>query len=143
MNPISLIFKNSLSKDIKTMNEHKSKTAENCRDGNVLNGASNEKDPKVLAECQDAVGDVMYTKKMDDGDYKFLVKLDKKYDYLVNDKNDEKTDGLLFVEVVPKDQNLKTVDLPKEGESTYLGRMGHRQAKGWHEMHPTWQVVKE
>ena len=30
--------------------------------GNVLNGASNE-DLKVLAECQDAVGDVMHTKK--------------------------------------------------------------------------------
>jgi len=130
--------------DVKTVEEHKSKKGDNCRDGNVLDGASNEGDLKVLAECQDATGDVMHTKKMNDGDYKFLVKLDDKYGFLVNDKNDEKTDGLLVVEVVPKDQDISTVDLPKEGDKVHFwGAWVTDKPKGWHEIHPTWVVSKE
>lgn len=49
----------------------------------------------------------MHTKKMDDGDYRFLLKLEDKYQFLVNDKNEEKTDGLLVIKVVPKDQDLE------------------------------------
>lgn len=130
--------------DQETIDEHQSKEGEHCRDGNVLNGASNEEDLKVLAECQDAVGDVMHTKKMDDGDYKFLLKLDDKYEFLVNDKNEEKTDGLLVVEVVPKDQDLNNVDLPKEGDKVHVwGAWVTDKPKGWHEIHPTWEVVKQ
>jgi hypothetical protein len=130
--------------DLKTTEEHKSKEGEHCRNGNVLDGASNEEDLKVLAECQDAIGDVMHTKKMDDGDYKFLLKLEDKYEFLINDKNDEKTDGLLVVEVVPKDQDLKNVDLPKEGDKVHVwGAWVTDKPKGWHEIHPTWEVTKE
>ena len=130
--------------DQKTRDEHQSKQGEHCRDGNVLDGASNEEDLKVLTECQDAVGDVMHTKKMDDGDYKFLLKLEDKYEFLVNDKNEEKTEGLLVVEVVPKDQDLKSVDLPKEGDKVHVwGAWVTDKPKGWHEIHPTWEVVKQ
>ena len=130
--------------DLKVTEEHKSKEGEHCRNGNVLDGASNEEDLKVLAECQDAIGDVMHTKKMDDGDYKFLLKLEDKYEFLINDKNDEKTDGLLVVEVVPKDQDLKNVDLPKEGDKVQVwGAWVTDKPKGWHEIHPTWEVTKE
>jgi hypothetical protein len=75
------------SEDQIVIREHKSLTGPNCRTGDVLNGASNEKDLKVLSECQEAVGIVKHTKKMDDGDYKFFLDVDKKYDFLVNDKN--------------------------------------------------------
>jgi hypothetical protein len=130
--------------DLKETEEHKSKEGEHCRNGNVLDGASNEEDLKVLAECQDAIGDVMHTKKMDDGDYKFLLKLEDKYEFLINDKNDEKTDGLLVVEVVPKDQDLKNVDLPKEGDKVHVwGAWVTDKPKGWHEIHPTWEVTKD
>lgn len=130
--------------DLKATEEHKSKEGEHCRNGNVLDGASNEEDLKVLAECQDAIGDVMHTKKMDDGDFKFLLKLEDKYEFLINDKNDEKTDGLLVVEVVPKDQDLKNVDLPKEGDKVHVwGAWVTDKPKGWHEIHPTWEVTKE
>lgn len=132
------------NEDKKTTEEHKSVTGDNCRDGNVLDGASNEGDLKVLADCQDAVGDVMHTKNMNDGDYKFLVKLEDKYKFLINDKNDEKTDGLLIVEVVPKDQDIKTVDLPKEGDKVHIwGAWVTDKPKGWHEIHPTWEVTKD
>ena len=130
--------------DVKTVEEHKSKKGDNCRDGNVLDGASNEPDLKVLADCQDATGDVMHTKKMNDGDYKFLLKVDDKYGFLVNDKNDEKTDGLLVVEVVPKDQDISTVDLRKEGDKVHFwGAWVTDKPKGWHEIHPTWEVTKQ
>ena len=130
--------------DKKTLEDHKSLTGDNCRSGNVLDVASNEEDLKVLAECQEATGDVMHTKKMDDGDYKFLLKLDDKYEYLINDKNNEKTDGLLVVEVVPDDQNIDTVGLPESGDKVHIwGAWVTDKPKGWHEIHPSWQITKE
>ena len=130
--------------DKKTVEVHKSISGDNCRNGNVLSGASNEEDLKVLAECQEAVGDVIHTKKMDDGDYKFLLKLDDKYDFLINDKNNEKTDGLLVVEVVPDDQNIDSVALPESGDKVHIwGAWVTDKPKGWHEIHPTWQITKE
>ena len=130
--------------DQKSVQEHETVISNNCRDGNVLVGASNAEDLKVLAECQDAVGDVMHTKKMDDGDYKFLLKLEDKYQFLINDKNDEKTDGLLVVEVVPPDQDLQNVVLPEAGDKVHVwGAWVTDEPKGWHEIHPTWQVTKE
>lgn len=132
------------NEDLKTIQEHKSKSGEHCRDGNVLQGASNEKDLKVLAECQDAVGDVMHTKKMDDGDYKFLLKLDDKYEFLLNEKNQEKTDGFLVIEIVPKDQDIKNIVLPKSGDKVHVwGAWVTDKPKGWHEIHPTWEVTKQ
>lgn len=130
--------------DKKEVEQHKTLEGEDCRDGNVLDGASNEEDLKVLAECQEAVGDVMHTKNMDDGDYKFLLKLEDKYEYLLNDKNEEKTDGLLVVEVVPKDRDISTVYLPESGDKVHLwGAWVTDEPKGWHEIHPTWKVTKE
>lgn len=130
--------------DTKAIQDHKTKEGEECRDGDVLDGASNAKDLKVLAECQDAIGDVMHTKKMDDGDYKFLLKLDDQYQFLINDHNEEKTDGLLVVEVVPKDQDIQSIYLPKEGDKVQVwGAWVTDEPKGWHEIHPTWQVVKQ
>jgi len=130
--------------DQKSVEEHEQVISNNCRDGNVLDGASNAEDLKVLAECQEAVGDVMHTKKMDDGDYKFLLKLEDKYEFLINDKNDEKTDGLLVVEVVPGDQDIQNVVLPEAGDKVHIwGAWVTDEPKGWHEIHPTWQVTKE
>lgn len=130
--------------DQKSVQEHEPLISNNCRDGNVLVGASNAEDLKVLAECQDAVGDVLHTKNMDDGDYKFLLKLEDKYQFLINDKNDEKTDGLLVVEVVPPDRDLQNVVLPEAGDKVHVwGAWVTDEPKGWHEIHPTWQVTKE
>jgi len=130
--------------DVQAIEDHESKESGQCRDGDVLDGASNAKDLKVLAECQDAVGDVMHTKKMDDGDYKFLLKLDEQYQFLINDQNEEKTDGFLVIEVVPKDQNLQNIYLPQSGDKVQVwGAWVTDEPKGWHEIHPTWQVVKQ
>ena len=93
------------SQDKVVVTERKGITGPDCRPGNVLDGASNAEDLRVLAECQDATGTVMHTKKMDDGDYKFFLKVDEQFKFLVNEKNDEKTDGFLVVEIVPPHQD--------------------------------------
>lgn len=132
------------SDDLQATEGHKSKEGEQCRGANVLDGASNAEDLKVLAECQDAVGNVMHTKKMDDGDYKFLLKLDDEYQFLINDQNEEKTDGFLVIEVVPKDQDLQNIYLPESGDKVHVwGAWVTDEPKGWHEIHPTWQVAKQ
>jgi len=124
--------------------EHKSENDKDCKDGNVLEGASNEEDLKVLTECQEAVGEVVHTKKMNDGDYKFLLNVENKYKYLINEKNNDKTDGYLIVEIVPPDQGKSGVLLPKEGDRVHIwGAWVTDKPKGWHEIHPTWKVIKE
>jgi hypothetical protein len=54
---------------------------------------------------------------MPDGDYKFLLKLDKEYKSLLNKDNKKKTGGNLVVEIVPKDQDSKYVELPDKGSN--------------------------
>ena len=52
---------------------------DNCKSEKVLKGASNKKDLKILSECEKATGKVKHVQEMPDGDYKFLLKLDKEY----------------------------------------------------------------
>jgi hypothetical protein len=129
------------SQDKIVVTDHRGITGPECRSGNVLSGASNAEDLRVLADCQDATGTVMHTKKMDDGDYKFFLKVDDPFKFLVNEKNNDKTDGFLVVEIVPTDQNSAGA-LPKEGDHVHVwGAWVTDKPKGWHEMHPTWKVV--
>jgi len=129
------------SPDKIVVTDHRGVTGPECRSGNVLSGASNAEDLRVLADCQDATGTVMHTKKMDDGDYKFFLKVDDSFKFLVNEKNNDKTDGFLVVEIVPEDQNSAGA-LPKEGDHVHVwGAWVTDKPKGWHEIHPTWKVV--
>ena len=143
--PIPLEEQNRIeSTDRVIVTQHKGLTGPDCRTGNVLAGASNEEDLRVLSECQEATGIVMHTKKMDDGDYKFFLNLDDKFKFLTNEKNNDKTDGFLVVEIVPPDQGKNGVVLPKEGDRVHVwGAWVTDKPKGWHEIHPTWKVVNE
>ncbi len=143
--PIPLEEQNRIeSTDRVIVTQHKGLTGPDCRTGNVLAGASNEEDLRVLSECQEATGIVMHTKKMDDGDYKFFLKLDDKFKFLTNEKNNQKTDGFLVVEIVPPDQGKSGVILPKEGDRVHIwGAWVTDKPKGWHEIHPTWKIVNE
>ena len=124
--------------------QHRALTGPDCRSGNVLAGASNAGDLRVLSKCQDATGTVMHTKKMDDGDYKFFLNLDEKFKFLANEKNNEKTDGFMVVEIAPPDQGTNGVILPKEGDHVHVwGAWVTDKPKGWHEIHPTWKVINE
>jgi len=143
--PIPLEEQNRVeSSDRVIVTQHKALTGPDCRTGNVLAGASNEEDLRVLSECQEATGVVMHTKKMDDGDFKFFLKLDDKFKFLTNEKNNDKTDGFLVVEIVPPDQGKSGIILPKEGDHVHIwGAWVTDKPKGWHEIHPAWKVVKE
>ena len=130
------------SQDKIIITEHRGITGPECKPGNVLEGASNAEDLRVLAECQDAIGTVMHTKKMDDGDYKFFLDVDEQFKFLVNDKNNEKTEGFLVVEIVPPHQ--QGMYLPKDGDRVHVwGAWVTDEPKGWHEIHPTWKVVNQ
>ena len=143
--PIPLEEQNRIeSTDRITETQHKALTGPDCRSGNVLAGASNAGDLRVLSKCQDATGTVMHTKKMDDGDYKLFLNLDEKFKFLANEKNNEKTDGFMVVEIVPPDQGTNGVILPKEGDHVHVwGAWVTDKPKGWHEIHPTWKVINE
>ena len=143
--PIPLEEQNRVeSSDRVIVTQHKALTGPDCKTGNVLAGASNEEDLRVLSECQEATGVVMHTKKMDDGDFKFFLKLDDKFKFLTNEKNNDKTDGFLVVEIVPPDQGKSGITLPKEGDHVHIwGAWVTDKPKGWHEIHPTWKVVNE
>ena len=143
--PIPLEEQNRVeSSDRVIVTQHKALTGPDCKTGNVLAGASNEEDLRVLSECQEATGVVMHTKKMDDGDFKFFLKLDDKFKFLTNEKNNDKTDGFLVVEIVPPDQGKSGIILPKEGDHVHIwGAWVTDKPKGWHELHPTWKVVNE
>jgi hypothetical protein len=140
--PISIEEQNTIeSQDKIIVTEHIILTGPDCRSGNVLDGATNAEDLRVLLECQDATGIVMHTKKMDDGDYKFFLKLDPQFAFLVNDKNREETEGFLVVEIVPPHQD--GMYLPQDGDRVHVwGAWVTDKPKGWHEIHPTWKVVK-
>src|SRR5215210_1625998 len=114
----------------------------NCKSNKVLKGASNKKDLKILSECEKAVGKVKHVQEMPDGDYKFLLKLDKDYKSLLNKDNKKKTGGNLVVEIVPKDQDSKYIELPDKGDNVEVwGAWVIDKPKGWNEIHPAWKVI--
>jgi hypothetical protein len=130
--------------DNKILSVHASAQGSNCRSGDVLSGASNKKDLKILSKCEEVIGTVKHTKKMNDGDYKFALKVRDQYKDLLNKINKKKTGGFLIVEIVPKDQkNNKDVVKPKTGDKVDVwGAWVTDKPKGWHEIHPAWKVVK-
>jgi hypothetical protein len=117
----------------------------NCRSGDVLNGAENKKDLKILSKCETARGivhDVHH--HMKDGDYKFGLDVEKKYSHLLNKGNDKKrVGGNLIVEIVPKDRKSSDVYLPENGDHVQVwGAWVKDKPNGWNEIHPAWKVVK-
>ena len=54
---------------------------------------------------------------MNDGDYKFALKVRDQYKDLLNKINNKKTGGYLIIEIVPKDQkHNEDVVKPKKGD---------------------------
>ena len=79
---------------------------------------------------------------MNDGDYKFFLNLDEKFKFLANEKNNEKTDGFIVIEIVPPDKGTKGAILPKEGDHVHvLGAWVTDKPKGWHEIHPLGKLL--
>lgn len=112
----------------------------NCKSNKVFKGASNKKDLKILSECKKVVGKVKHVQEMSDGDFKFLWKLNKEYKSLLNKDNKKKTGWNLVVEIVPKDQNSKYIELSDKGDKVEVwGTWIIDEPKGWNEIYPAWK----
>src|SRR5919198_6638680 len=116
----------------------------NCRQGNVLDGVERQARFTVLSTCEMAIGIVYDMKgtKEDDGDYEFSLDVEQPYKKLLNDQNNSHRNGMLVVEIIPKDQNLPTVHIPKNDDRIEVHGAWVRDnpAFGWNEIHPAWIV---
>lgn len=114
---------------------------QNCRQGNVLDGVDRQARFKVLSTCELVVGIVHDMSKQDDGDYQFNVELDSKYKKFLNDANNNQVNGMLVVEIIPKDQNSSNVYIPKDGDRIEaVGAWVTDNPHGWNEIHPAWKI---
>ena len=113
-----------------------------CRTGNILAGIPNAQDLRILLACQDAIGTVVHTKKLDNGHFVFFLDLDQQFKFLLNDRNIQETAGLLVVEIVPQDQTIPGVFLPVDGDRVHVwGTWVTDLVGGWHELQPAWKIV--
>ena len=118
--------------------------ATNCRQGNVLDGVMRPARFTVLSTCEMAIGVVhdMKGTKEDDGDYEFSLDVEQPYKKLLNDQNNSHRNGMLVVEIIPNDQNLPNVQIPKDGDriEVHGAWVTDKPAFGWNEIHPAWIV---
>lgn len=116
---------------------------ENCRQGNIFEGVDRQARFTVLSTCETAIGIVhdMKGTKEDDGDYQFNLQIEQPYEKLLNAENNKQVDGMLVVEIIPKDQNTSAVQIPKNGDRIEVhGAWVTDNPHGWNEIHPAWKV---
>jgi len=81
--------------------------------------------------------------KEPDGDYQFNLALESQYKKLLNDVNINRVNGMLVIEIIPRDQiNNPYVQIPKNGEriEAYGAWVTDNLAGGRNELHPAWKV---
>ena len=116
----------------------------NCRQGNVLDGVIRQARFTVLSTCEKVIGIVhdMSATKQSDGDYQFNLDLEPPYKRLLNDVNNNHVNGMLVIEIIPRDQiNNPFVQIPKNGDKIEAyGPWVTDNPHGWNELHPAWKV---
>lgn len=116
----------------------------NCRQGNVLDGVDRQARFTVLSTCEKVVGIVhdMTGTKQSDGDYQFNLFVQQPYKRLLNQGNSNQVNGMLAIEIIPKDQNNNPyVSIPKNGDRIEAyGAWVTDNPHGWNELHPAWKV---
>jgi hypothetical protein len=116
----------------------------NCRQGNVLDGVDRQARFTVLSTCEKVVGIVhdMTGTKQTDGDYQFNLFVQQPYKRLLNHGNYNQVNGMLVIEIIPKDQNNNPyVSITKSGDRIEAyGAWVTDNPHGWNELHPAWKV---
>ena len=115
----------------------------NCRQGNVLDGVDRQARFTVLSTCKKVLGVVhdMKQTKEDDGDYQFNIAVNGTYKRFLNDQNNKQVNGMLVVEIIPKDQGSVSVNIPKNGDLIEVyGSWVTDNPHGWNEIHPAWKI---
>ena len=116
---------------------------DNCRQGNIFDGVDRQARFTVLSTCETAVGIVhdMKGTREDDGDYQFNLGVEQPYKRLLNGDNNKQVNGMLVIEIIPKDQSIATVQIPKNGDRIEVhGAWVTDNPHGWNEIHPAWKV---
>lgn len=113
-----------------------------CRKGDVLRGVYDPERLNILSSCEEAIGIVDDSERANDEDYKLYLDVEDGYKTLLNKENDEKTNGLLVVEIIPKDQDSSLIQIPEEGDRIRVvgAWVTDEGAGGWNEIHPAWKV---
>ena len=79
--------------------------------------------------------------KEDDGDYQFNLFVDQPYKILLNEQNNKQVNGMLVIEIIPKDQGSHLIQVPKNGDRIEAyGAWVTDNPHGWNEIHPAWIV---
>jgi len=116
----------------------------NCRQGNVLDGVDRQARFTVLSTCEKVIGTVRYMTgiKQNDGDYQFNLVVQGLCKKLLNQGNNNQVNGMLVIEIIPKDQNNNpSVQIPKNGDRIEVyGAWVTDNPHGWNELHPVWKV---
>ena len=116
----------------------------NCRQGNIFDGVDRQARFTVLSTCEKVVGIVhdMKGTKESDGDYQFNLDLEQPYKKFLNDVNNNRVNGMLVAEIIPRDQNNNAyVQVPKNGDRIEAyGAWVTDNPHGWNELHPAWKV---
>lgn len=115
-----------------------------CRQGNVLSGVGRQARFTVLSTCEKVLGTVYNMKgtKEEDGDYQFDLKVEEPYKGLLNQGNIKQAKGMLVIEIIPMDQNSRSVKIPQNGDRIQVyGAWVTDNPKGWNEIHPAWNVT--
>jgi cell division protein YceG involved in septum cleavage len=117
----------------------------NCRQGNIFDGVTRQARFTVLSTCEKVIGIVhdMKGTKEPDGDYQFNLALEQPYKRLLNYVNNNRVNGMLVIEIIPRDQiSNPYVQIPKNGDriEAYGAWVTDNLAGGWNELHPAWKV---
>jgi hypothetical protein len=78
--------------------------------------------------------------KEDDDDYEFSLDVQQPYKKLLDDQNNSNRNGMLVIEIIPNDQNLPEVQIPRNGDriGVHGAWMTCYHAFGSKEIHPAW-----
>ena len=87
-----------------------------CRKGNVLKGVYNPGRLSVLFSCEEAIGMVHDSERVSDGDYNFYLEVKDNYMNLLNEAKDERENGMIVVEIIPKVQDCSTIEIAEDGD---------------------------
>jgi hypothetical protein len=116
-----------------------------CRKGNVI---ADNHDPgryDLLSRCEKVIGTIENDEgRQHDGDLKYLLEVGDEYKYLLNEENDEKANGMLVIEINPKDQDSSMIEILDEGDKVrVVGAWVTDDPDGYpecNEIHSAWQI---
>jgi len=74
-------------------------------------------------------------------DYRFNLDVQEPYKRLLNQENNNQVNGMLVIEIIPKDQNNNPyVQIPRNADRTY-GVWITDNPHGWNELHTAWKIL--